>query len=186
MIANTKIARFLVIILMLLFAIEGYGKETIVEIDTNTIPENNSGLSGDVAISDPSSEPEKSSNSSLFFPIDELHEVIREERIDSLLEIDKQRKETLVYLTQERQAILNELKAELKRITELIESEQSKTMVELQEIGQSIADNTILNSKKLIDHLFVRMLQFVAIMIISLIILSLIIYGILAKRKKRS
>ena len=109
--------------------------------------------------------------------------MIREERIESLLEIDKQRKETLVYLTQERNAILNELKAELKRITELIESERATTMAELQEIGQLIAENTIRNSKQLIDHLFVRMLQFVAIMIIALFIFALIVYASIAKRK---
>jgi 4-hydroxy-3-methylbut-2-enyl diphosphate reductase IspH len=112
--------------------------------------------------------------------------VIREERIESFLEINKQRKETLGYLTQERQAILNELKEEIKRITDLIESERSATLVELEKIGQLIADNTIMNSKQLIDHIFIRILQFVATMIISLIIFVFIIYGIVIKRKKHS
>ena len=136
------------------------------------------------AISESSSEPEQASHSSLFVSYDAIHDVIREERIASLLEIDKQRKETLVYLTKERQAVIDELRAELIRITELIMDERKTTMVELQEIGQLVAGNTILNSKQLIDHLFVRMLQFVAIMIVSLIIFILIIYGIIAKRKK--
>ena len=186
MIANTQIARLFLIVLILLCAIEGYGTEANVQIETKAVQENNSNLSDGSAISDPDSEAEKSSMSSLFFPIDELHAVIREERIESLLEIDKQRKETLIYLTQERSAILNELKAELKRISELIESERSTTMSELEEIGQLIAKNTILNSKQLIDHLFVRMLQFVAIMIIALFIFALIVYASIAKRKKRS
>jgi len=186
MIINTKIARFLLIVLMLLFAIEGYAKEADVETDTNAIPVNDLDPSADSAISDPSSGAEKNTKSSLFFPMDQLHEVIREERIASLLEINKQRKETLGYLTQERQAILNELKVELKRITDLIEYERSTTLVELEEIGQSIADNTIMNSKQLIDHIFIRMLQFVAAMIISLLIFVLIIYGIVIKRKKHS
>lgn len=186
MFANKQIVRFLLIILILLFAVEGYGKEANIDVDTNAVPENDSDLSVDDTVSVPSREPEKSSKSSSFFPVDKLHEVIREERIETLLEIDKQRKETLVYLTEERQAILNELKAELKRITELIEYERSTTMVELQEIGQLIADNTIRNSNQLIDHLFIRMLQFVAIMIIALFIFVLIVYGIIAKRKNRS
>lgn len=186
MIVNTKIARFLLIVLMLFFAIEGYGKEANVEIDANAIQANDLDPSADSAISDPNSGPEKTTKSSLFFPMDKLHEVIREERIESFLEINKQRKETLGYLTQERQAILNELKVELNRITDLIESERSTTMVELEKIGQIIADNTIMNSKQLIDHVFIRMLQFVAAMIISLIILVLIIYGIMIKRKKQS
>ena len=183
MIANSQIARFLLIVLILLCAGESYAKEANVEIETSAVQENNSDLSDGTAISDPDSVAEKTSKSSWFFPIDELHTVIREERIESLLEIDKQRKETLVYLTQERNAILNELKAELKRITELIESERATTMAELQEIGQLIAENTIRNSKQLIDHLFVRMLQFVAIMIIALFIFALIVYASIAKRK---
>jgi len=186
MILNTKIARFLLMVLMLLIAIDGYAKEANVEIDTNAIIVNDLDPSADSAISDPSSGPEKTTKSSLFFPMDKLHEVIREERIESFLEINKQRKETLGYLTQERQAILNELKVELKRITDLIEYERSTTLVELEEIGQSIADNTIMNSKQLIDHIFIRMLQFVAAMIISLLIFVLIIYGIVIKRKKHS
>jgi len=183
---NTKIVRFLLIVLMLLFAIEGYGQEADVETDTNAIAVNDLDPSADSAIPDSGSGPEKKTKSSMFFPVDQLHEVIREERIASLLEINKQRKETLGYLSQERQAILNELKEELNRITDLIESERSKTMVELEEIGQIIADNTIMNSKQLIDHIFIRMLQFVATMIISLIIFVLIIYGIVIKRKKHS
>jgi hypothetical protein len=171
---------------MLLFAIEGYGKEADVETDTNAIIVNDLDPSADSTISDPGSGTEKNTKSSMFFPVDQLHEVIREERIASLLEINKQRKETLGYLTQERQAVLNELKEELKRITDLIESERSTTLVELEEIGQSIADNTIMNSKQLIDHIFFRMLQFVAAMIISLLIFVLIIYGIMIKRKKQS
>jgi len=186
MIISKKIARFLFIVLMLLFAIEGYGQEAEVETDTNAIPATDLDSSADGAISDPGSGPEKKTKSSMFFPVDQLHEVIREERIASFLEINKQRKETLGYLTQERQAILNELKVELNRITDLIKSERSTTMVELEEIGQIIADNTIMNSKQLIDHIFIRMLQFVATMIISLIIFVLIIYGILIKRKKHS
>ena len=186
MIVNIKIARLLLIVLPLLIAIDGYAKEANVEIDTNAIQVNDLDSSADSAISNPSSGSEKQTKSSLFFPIDELHEVIRKERIESFLEINKQRKETLGYLTQERQAILNELKVELKRITDLIESERSATLVELEEIGQLIAHNTIMNSKQLIDHIFIRMLQFVAAMIISLLISVLIIYGIMIKRKKQS
>jgi hypothetical protein len=186
MIANIQRAGVLFIIILLLSPIESYSKEESVEKDTNMVSVQASTLAGDSAISDSSSEPKNATHSSLFFPIDELHEVIREERVDSLVEIDKQRKETLVYLTQERKAILDEMRSELKRITELIDSERTATMVELHEIGNLVAENAILNSKQLIDHLFIRMLQFVAIMIIALIIFALIIYGIIAKKKKNS
>ena len=186
MITNTQRAGILFIIIFLLSSIESYSKEESVEIDTNMVPVETSTIAEDSAISDSSSETDKSSHSSLFFPIDELHEVIREERIESFLEIAKQRKETLVYLTQERKVILDEISSELKQITEFIESERSATMVELHEIGNLIAENTILNSKQLIDHLFIRVLQFVALIIIFLSIFFLIIYIIIAKRKKQS
>ena len=186
MIVNTQRAGVLFIVIILLCSIESYGKEVSVEMETNTVPDKTSTLSVDSAISEPSSKAEKSANSSLFISYDKLHEVIREERIESMLEINKQRKETLVYLSQERKAIIDELRSELKQITELVESGRTATMVEMQEIGHLVAENAILNSKQLIDHFFIRILQFVAIMIISLIIFALIIYGILTKRKKHS
>lgn len=99
-------------------------------------------------------EPEKSSGSSMFFPIDKLHEVIREERIAALLEIDEQRKTTLVYLTQERIAVAEELKAELTRITDLLVAERRAVMLEMGATGNLIAENALLKSKRLIDHFF--------------------------------
>ena len=47
-----------------------------------------------------------------FFPVGAMHEVLREERIATLKEIDIERRATLAYLTEERKAVMNEIKAE--------------------------------------------------------------------------
>ena len=186
MIVITHRVGVLFIAIVLLCSIESYGKEVSVEISNNKVPDKTSTFSGDSTISDPNSESNKSNTLPSFISYDKLQKMLREERIGFSLDIDKQRKQTHAYLTQERKAILDELRSELRRITELIESERAAAMVEMQEIGNSVAENAILNSKQLIDYLFYRMMQFVAIMIISLIIFVLIIYGIIVKRKKHS
>ena len=186
MIAITRRVGVLFLVIVILCSIEIYGKEVSGEITTEKVSDKTSTPSGDSATSEPSSETKKSSKSPSLISYDKLHKVLREERTGFSLDIDKQRKETHAYLTQERRVILDELKSELRRITELIESERAATMVEMEEIGNSVADNAILNSKQLIDYLFYRMMQFAAVTIISLIILGLIIYGIIAKKNKQS
>lgn len=186
MIPITRGVRVLFIAVVLLCSIESYGKEASGEISIEMVSGKSSTLSGDSAKSEPSSESKNISKSPSLISYDKLHKVLREERTRFSMDIDKQRKETHAYLTQERKVILDELRLELKRITELIESERAATMVEMKEIGYSVADNAILNSKQLIDYLFYRMMQFAAVTIISLIIFGLIIYGIMAKRNKQS
>ena len=102
-----------------------------------------------------------------------------------LLEIDKERKATLVYLTQERRAVVEELKTELNRVTELLMSERRATMVEMEATGNRIVENVILKNERLIDHFFVRVLQ-LAMIIIAFSILGFIIFRIIAKRKSQS
>ena len=172
--------------IVLLCSFESFGKEASVASSTHKIPEKTSTLSGDSDISEPNSDANSSSTLPSLISYDKLHKLLREERIKFSLDIDRQRKETHAYLTQERKDIIEELRSELRRVTELIESERAATMVEMHEIGDSVAENAIRNSKQLIDYLFYRMMQFVAVMIISLIVFSLIVYGILAKRKKQS
>ena len=53
-----------------------------------------------------------------------MHEMVREERIAALTEIDKQRQETLAYLTEERRTVMDELKEELHRTTEVLLNER--------------------------------------------------------------
>jgi len=112
--------------------------------------------------------------------------VIRQERIASLSEIDEQRKTTLVYLTQERIAVVEEVKAELKQITDLLVAERKAMLVDMEATGNLIAGNTLLKSEKLIDHFFIRMLQFVALMGVAAIFLGFIIFRAIDKRKNQS
>ncbi len=118
--------------------------------------------------------------------MDKLHEIIREERIATLLEIDKERKATLEYLTRERRAVVEELKNEAHRITELIMSERRETMVDLDATGSRIVENTIFKSEQLIDHFFIRLLQFAMGIILAFSIIGFIIFRIMAKKKSQS
>ena len=93
-------------------------------------------------------EPGEDSESSGLIPMDKLHEIIREERIATLLEIDKERKATLEYLTKERRAVVEEFKNEARRITELIMSERRETMVDLDATGGRIVESTIFKSEQ--------------------------------------
>lgn len=131
-------------------------------------------------------EPEEDSGVSGIIPMEKLHEIIREERIATLLEIDKERKATLEYLTQERRAVVEEFKSEVHRITELIMSERQETMVDLDATGGRIVENTIFQSERLIDHFFIRLLQLSMIIILAFSILGFIIFRIMVKKKSQS
>ena len=128
---------------------------------------------------------------------DNIHEDIREERIEALLEInkeriatlseiDKERLATLAYLTRERLAATEDLKIELKRITKIIMSERRATTIELEEISNQIVKTVLLKSELLIDHFFVRMLQLTTLMILSVCILVFLFFLIREQRKNRS
>ena len=185
MVAYTQRAGVMIVVISLLLASVCYGIDTKVDTTTTTSSSKTPTISEDSAQKDSSSEPEKTSTSSGFFPVGQLHEVIRKERYEALMEIDKELKATLVYLTQERRAVVEELKTELNRIAELLKSERRATMVEMEAIGNRIAENVILKSERLIDHFFVRVLQ-LAMIIIAFIILGFIIFLIIAKRKSQS
>ena len=174
MILYTQRAGVMSILLILLLVSVCFAAE--LKVETSTLSENSD-------IENSSSEPEKSSGSSWFFPIDDIHEVIRKERIAALLEIDEQRKTTLVYLTQERIAVVEELKAELKRITDLLVLERRAMIIEMEATGNLIAENALLKSERLIDHFFIRTLQFVAVMAMAAILLGFIIFRVMAKGK---
>jgi hypothetical protein len=112
----------------------------------------------------------------------QIHRIVQEERIKTLKEIDKERKETLAYLTQERQAAVDQLEKELKRITDLLQSERRMTMVEMEAMGNRVAENAILKSEKLIDHFFIRAFQFVLICLFVCGLIGFIVFRTIAKK----
>lgn len=185
MVAYNHRASVMIVVISLLLASVCYGIDTKVEKTTTTSSSKTPTISEDSAKKDSSSEPEETTTSSRFFPVEQLHEVIRKERVETLLEIDKERKATLIYLTLERRAVVEELKTELNRITELLKSERRATMVEMEATGNRIVENVILKSERLIDHFFVRVLQ-LAMIIMTFIILGFFIFRIIAKRKSQS
>lgn len=186
MIVNNLRADIIIVVTILLLA------SVCFSVDTNAGTTNTKESDKAVTISENSAiipsngEPEEDSKSSGIIPMDKLHEIIREERIATLLEIDKERKATLEYLTQERRAVVEELKNEVLRITELIMSERRATMVDLDATGGRIVENTIFKSERLIDHFFIRLMQFAMGIIVAFSIIGFIIFRIITKKKSQS
>ena len=121
-----------------------------------------------------SADEQKVTSSSFgLFPMGELQEIVRRERVATLSEIDKERQATLHYMTQERVAVMEDIRNELRRITEILQAERQKTMLDIDTIGNRIAENTVLLSKQLIDHFFIRLVQglgTIAIIVVGFII----------------
>ena len=186
MIVNKLRAGKIIVVTSLLLASVCFSVDTNAGT-TNTKKSDQTATISDNSVNEPSNgEPEEDSGSSGFIPMDKLHEIVREERIATLLEIDKERKATLEYLTRERRAVVEELKNEAHRITELIMSERRETMVDLDATGSRIVENTIFKSEQLIDHFFIRLLQFAMGIILAFSIIGFIIFRIMAKKKSQS
>ena len=176
---NKRISAIL-IVLILLFVNAAFGQNTKSETPITKNPSEQHTLSEDNTQKESEGESEISGG---LFPIGQMHKVIREERLATLREIDKEREATLAYLTKERQVITDALERELKRATDLLQSERRMTMAEMEAIGNRIAENAILKSKKLIDHFFIRAFQFVLIIILLVCIIGFIIFRIVVKSK---
>jgi hypothetical protein len=183
MIADNRRVGSMIVVMSLLFVSIGYGKTTKIETTTTTSSLTEPTISEENSQKDSEGESEKSWG---IFPVEKLHDVIREERTEVLLEINKERKAILVYLTQERRAVVDKLKTELNRFTDLLQSERRATMVEMEAIGNRIVENAILKSERLIDHFFIRAIQLALIIILAFSILGFIIFRIVAKRKSKS
>ena len=174
MVTYTQRSGLMIVVISFLLASVCYGIDTKADATTKTSSSNTSTNSVNNVKKDSGSELEQTSPPFGVIPVDQLHEAFRQERIETLSEIDKERKATLVYLTQERRAVVEALKTELNRIAELLKSERETTMVEMEETGNRI-----------IDHFFVRVLQLMMIIIIVFIILGFIIFRIIAKRESQ-
>ena len=112
--------------------------------------------------------------------MDGMQKIVREERIEALSEIDKERQATLAYLTEERKAVMEEL----NRTTETLLKERRDTMVEMEIMGNRIVENAMIQSKGLIDHFFIRMLQLMGVTVFGLCVIGLVYYLVREKHKK--
>ena len=88
-----------------------------------------------------------------------LQKAIREERIATLAELNKERRATLFYMTHERLAATEDLRSELNRLTATLISERQAILAEMEVIGDRLVGQALDRSKSLIDHFFVRLLQ---------------------------
>jgi hypothetical protein len=190
----------------LLFVSAAAGFDTSIAAATGRPPAESSGLSGSSAGKTPNGEPPKDEKpSGSLFPIEGIHEIIRQEREATLLEIDKDleavfkhlsqerlaillemenmRKATLTYLTGERKEVMEILIAELSRITDLLVAERQATMLELEVAGNRIVEGALQRSERLIDHFFIRLSQLMLAVALGLGIIAWIILHVLARRK---
>lgn len=117
------------------------------------------------------------------FPMDSLHEIIRQEREVALSEVDNERKDTLAYLSQERQTVVEALTTETHRITELLQAERQTTMLELEVMGNRMIQNAISDSKALIDHLILRIIELAIAVILLLSLVGSVGYRLWWSRR---
>lgn len=117
----------------------------------------------------------------------DLKQAIREERMATLSELDKERRATLVYMTHERLAATEDLKSALNRLSETLVSERQATLVELEAIGDRIVSRSLDRSKSLIDHFFVRLFQLIIFIgLASAVIFFIVKRGHVKSRTKRN
>lgn len=164
-------------------------------------------LSGNTAGEQPTGEEiEDEAAASGFFPVEAIHEMIREERKKTLLEVDKDikalleyvtqerlavlleienlHKATLAYVTGERKTILEQLIAESNRITNLLVAERRTTMLELEVAGNRIVEGALQSSERVIDHIFIRLSQLLLVVVVGLSIIAWIILRVFVSRSK--
>jgi hypothetical protein len=193
--------------LILVGAVAGFDAYTMA---ATQLPSTESAdLSGNTAGEQPTGEESEDEAAPLgFFPIEAIHEMIREERKRTLIEVDKDirallehvtqerlavlleienlHKATLDYVTGERKAVMEKLIAELTRITDLLTAERRTTMLELEVIGNRIVEGALQRSERLIDHIFIRLSQLLMVVVVGLSIIAWIIFRVFVSRSKVS
>ncbi len=120
---------------------------------------------------------------------------LRQERNETLVDIDRQRIDTLNYLTRERMEavenlnalqydLVKNLRTEKEAVLELIIEQRKALLIETENAGNRMIQNSMRQSKDVIDHLFVRIAQFsAAIILLGGLIFAAVKLGL--KRKKQ-
>jgi hypothetical protein len=120
---------------------------------------------------------------------------LRQERIEVLANIESQRRDTLAFLKGERIAVLEDVTSERSIVMDILQSEREAiiqqidlqriaTLVEIESAGSRIVENALNQSKLLIDHFFIRILQLLAVIFVCLATVAVIIFCINRRRKK--
>ncbi len=111
-----------------------------------------------------------------------LSAALLQERNTVLAAIDAQRKATLDFLMQERMATIDDLRSERLAITAMLQSERkailqaidaqrTDTLNELAAVSRGILQNASQRGEALLDHLAVRSLQLLAVLLVAICIL---------------
>ncbi len=167
-----------VVFLLVVACLMGSGVSPCARAQSQTTPE-------DTATTQSPDEDQSEKTAFGLFPMRDLHDIIRKERIAALSEIDDERKATLAYLSQERQTVIETLTTETHRITELLLAERRTTMLELEVMGNRMIQNAISESKALIDHLILRVLELALAIMFLLSIAGFVGYRIWRKGKSQ-
>lgn len=206
MILSTRALSKVAVIAILLFFSVTTGFDKGIAATTGQSPAKAAAVSGSGAGKIPTGKPsEDEKTAGGLFPIDAFHEVIRQEREATLLEVDKDleavfkhlseerlaillemesmRKATLDYLTGERKGVMEHLIAEVSQIKDLLVAERKTTMLELEVAGNRIVEGALQRSERLIDHFFIRLSQLLLVVALVLGIISWFIFRFISKRK---
>lgn len=125
-------------------------------------------------------------------------ETLRRERMEAMKSLDRQRMDTMRWASLERDAVMEEIRREGFQLTHTLTedskaildaridqllAERDVTLREMEEIANRVAANSLMESRRVVDHLVLRVAQLLG----ALIILGLITGGVfLAVFRKRS
>lgn len=122
---------------------------------------------------------------------------IRRERVEAMQSIDKQRVDTLNWLSGERAALMDEIRKEgininvgfaeeMRTILDakiaLLIAERDITLREMEAITNRVVQNSLMESRQLVDHIFYRMAQFLGAFLILCLIAGGIFLAVIRKR----
>jgi hypothetical protein len=99
--------------------------------------------------------------------IEESPELVKEIQFSTLLEIDKQRLETLEMISQERMAVLEAVTMERIALMEQIHTERTESLDRIEEIAGKTINQSSLFAADVIDKIFWRVLIILAVVFIG-------------------
>ena len=119
---------------------------------------------------------------------------IQKERIEVLANINQQRLDILKYMTgiqstvtkdliNERRIILDTLLSERKNILKSIDEQRVATLVEIESVGNRVVDKVLNQTKPVIDYIFIRVLQVLAVLLVSGMVGAVIVTRLLNRKK---
>lgn len=114
-------------------------------------------------------------------------QAIHQERMAAFADIDKERKDTLAYLTRERMAVMEDLQAlvdlERQTILKSVEEMRQTLLKDAEAAGNRMAVKALDRSKQVIDHLMLRVAQLAVAFIVALALIAGVFWFAVRKNK---